>query len=71
MVLKQNWPAGLLVVWTVVLLSDIGLLAMMLVDPIWGLGALVWTLGIWMALFLGWLPLPGDRKRQRHSKPRS
>lgn len=53
--------------WTVVVVSEVGLVVMMFIDPIWGLGAIVFTLAVWLAVMAGWLPLPQDRQpRSRH-----
>ena len=51
----------------VILVSEVGLAVMMFVDPIWGLGAIVLTIAAWLAVMVGWLPLPQDRpRRSRH-----
>jgi len=67
---RGTYPFALFLIWAWLLL-DVGLIIMMFFDPLYGLGAIILTLGIFVAFMLGWLPLPGDRRsgsrrRTRH-----
>ena len=68
---RGTYPFALFLIWAGLLFSNAGLFAMMFFDPMYGLGAIILTLGIFLAYMLGWLPLPGDprggpRRRMRH-----
>jgi hypothetical protein len=62
---SPHWPLGILVLWTLLLFTDLGLLLMMLVDQLYGLGAMVLTIALWLGIMVGIVPLPSGRRRGR------